>query len=78
MSNTVIVNDKGMITIPKKIREQVHITKGTQCEVLLINGTINVIPILSDEEFEESLTASYEEFQKSMEKSRNIDLELER
>ena len=48
MSNTKVltVNRKGMITIPSDIRNQFKLSEGSKVSIVVIDGNINIIPIL--------------------------------
>ena len=48
MSNTKVltVNWKGMITIPSDIRNQFKLSEGSKVSIVVIDGSINIIPIL--------------------------------
>lgn len=77
MVNTVTVNSKGMITIPKDIREKYHLEKGTDVAVIDIEGNITIIPILSKDELDKTKTLTVEELARIYEKSREDELEIE-
>ena len=77
MVNTVTVNSKGMITIPKHIREKYNLEKGTDVAVIDIEGNITIVPILSKEELDMTKTLTVEELAKIYEKSKEDELEIE-
>jgi len=70
------VNKKGMITIPKDIREQFNIEAGSEVSVMIINGNIRIIPIVEFEELRNTFP-SIQEMRESYQTARNEELELE-
>lgn len=77
MVDTVTVNHKGMITIPKDIREQFHIEKGSNVVVTIIEGNITIIPILPDEELESMKTAKLSEMAEAYHQAWKEEREIE-
>ena len=70
----VLVNQKGMITIPRLIRKKYKIQPGTEVAVVELEGVICIIPI---RDIETTRNISVEEFEKSIDESRVEELELE-
>ena len=70
------VNKKGMITIPKDIREQFNIEAGSEVSVMLINGNIRIIPIVDFDELRKTFP-SIQEMRESYQTARKEELELE-
>ncbi|MHA1521888.1 MAG: AbrB/MazE/SpoVT family DNA-binding domain-containing protein [Promethearchaeota archaeon] len=70
------VNKKGMITIPKDIREHFNIEAGSEVSVMVINGEIRIIPILDFDELR-STFPSIQEMRESYQTARKEELELE-
>ncbi len=75
-NNIVIVNSRGMITIPSQIRKNNNIKPGSKVAILNIAGTITLVPILSEEEIQNNLIP-HEIMIKTYEESKNRDLEIE-
>ncbi|MHA1474241.1 MAG: AbrB/MazE/SpoVT family DNA-binding domain-containing protein [Promethearchaeota archaeon] len=75
-NNIVIVNSRGMITIPSQIRKNNNIKPGSKVAILNILGTITLVPILSEEEMQENLIP-HEIMIKVYEESKKRDLEIE-
>lgn len=50
-----VIDEKGRITIPKSIRERLHLEPGEPVDVDVADGTIVVRPRFSREEFIESM-----------------------
>ncbi|MHA1675430.1 MAG: AbrB/MazE/SpoVT family DNA-binding domain-containing protein [Promethearchaeota archaeon] len=70
------VNKKGMITIPKDIREHFNIEAGSEVSVMIINGEIHIIPILDFDELRNTFP-SIQEMKESYQTARKEELELE-
>lgn len=70
------VNKKGMITIPKDIREQFNIGAGSEVSVMIINGDIRIIPIVDFDELRKTFP-SIQEMRESYQTARKEELELE-
>ena len=70
------VNKKGMITIPKDIREQFNIEAGSEVSVMIINGDIRIIPIADFDELRKNFP-SIQEMRDSYQTARKEELELE-
>ena len=70
------VNKKGMITIPKDIREQFNIEAGSEVSVMIINGNIRIIPIVDFDELRKNFP-SIQEMRESYQTARKEELELE-
>ncbi len=48
-SHTTKVTTKGQITVPKPIREHLHLTKGDRIEFLIgVNGEVTIMPATAD------------------------------
>ena len=52
----VVVNNRGMVTIPKNIRERFNIHEGTRVVFVEIDGAIEVIPVRTVDEMEAACT----------------------
>ena len=74
---TVIVNRRGMITIPAALREKYGIYEGSRVAFVEIDGKIEFIPIRSIEEMESACTASLEESSKIYDENKDLELKLE-
>ncbi len=72
---TVVVNNKGMITIPAKIREKHNLYPGTEVSVLEIDGNIVIVPVL---ELENIPKASRAVMAKTFSEIKDEELELEK
>lgn len=77
MVSTVTVNSKGMITIPKDIREKHHLGKGTDVAVIEIEGAITIIPVLSTDELARTKTLPLEALARIYENNREGDVEID-
>ena len=75
-NNIVIVNSRGMITIPSQIRKEKKIKPGSKVAILNILGTITLVPILNEEEMQENLIP-HKIMMKVYEESKKRDLEIE-
>ena len=74
---TLKVNKKGMITIPIEIREKFNIKEGSEVSVMVINGEIQIIPIIDFDELRKE-SPTLEEMKKSYEESRAEEMEFEK
>jgi bifunctional DNA-binding transcriptional regulator/antitoxin component of YhaV-PrlF toxin-antitoxin module len=77
-AKSLIVNEKGMITIPFQLRKKHNITKGKEVAIVEIDGNITIIPVLSKEELEASRTITLAEMEAAIDESTKHELELER
>jgi AbrB family looped-hinge helix DNA binding protein len=75
---SLIVNEKGMITIPFQLRRKYNINKGTEVAIVEIDGNITIIPILSKAELEASRTITLAEMEAAIEDSTKQELEIEK
>jgi len=75
-SKILKVNKKGMITIPKDIREQFNINAGSEVSVMIINGDIRIIPIVDFDKLRNTFP-SIQEMRESYQTARKEELELE-
>lgn len=75
-NNIVIVNSRGMITIPSQIRKNNNIKPGSKVAILNILGTITLVPILNEKEMQEDLIL-HKIMMKVYEESKKRDLEIE-
>jgi len=76
MIPTAIVNQRGMITIPKIIRKKNHINAGTEIAILDLGGTITLVPILTEEQLQENRIPHHDMIQ-MYEQSKIQDVENE-
>ncbi|NMC08038.1 MAG: AbrB/MazE/SpoVT family DNA-binding domain-containing protein [Candidatus Lokiarchaeota archaeon] len=74
---TVVVNHRGMVTIPKDIREKFNIREGTRVAFIEVDGAIEVIPIRSIEEMETACTIPLARMSAIMDEAREQELKLE-
>ena len=75
--NTVIVNKRGMVTIPAVLREKYGIHEGSRVAFVEVDGKIEFIPIRTIEEMESACTATLEESSKIYDEYKNLELKLE-
>ena len=74
---TVIVNKRGMITIPAALREKDGIKEGSRITFVEIDGKIEFIPIKNVDGMESACTASLEEISKVYDENKDLELKLE-
>ena len=74
MMKSVKINNKGMITIPARIRKKYNLTTGNEVLIYDMNGQIVIIPIL---DIEKIRTFTREEFGKVYEKIHDEEVKLE-
>jgi len=71
---SVKINNKGMITIPARIRKKYNLTTGDEVAIYDLNGQIIIIPIL---DIEKIRTFTREEFGKVYEEIHAEEVKLE-
>ncbi len=76
MVEAVIMNNRGMITIPANIRKKHNFKEGSQFMVLELDDRLTVIPIQTAAELRTDLIPR-EVLEKSLDEDRRIELELE-
>ncbi len=74
MMKSVKINNKGMITIPARIRKKYNLTTGNEVVIYDLNGQIVIIPIL---DIEKIRTFTREEFGKVYEETHDEEVKLE-
>ena len=74
MMKSVKINNKGMITIPARIRKKYNLTTGNEVLIYDLNGQIIIIPIL---DIEKIRTFTREEFGKVYEEIHDEEVKLE-
>jgi|SRR5271157_1920779 len=74
---SVIVNNRGMVTIPKNIRERFNIHEGTRVVFMEIDGAIEVIPVRTVEEMEAACTIPRARMSTIIDDDREQELKLE-
>ena len=74
MMKSVKINNKGMITIPARIRKKYNLTTGNEVLIYDMNGQIVIIPIL---DIEKIRTFTREEFGKVYEEIHDEEVKLE-
>ncbi len=74
MMKSVKINNKGMITIPARIRKKYNLTTGNEVAIYDLNGQIIIIPIL---DIEKIRTFTREEFGKVYEEIHDEEVKLE-
>ena len=77
MSKTITMNRKGMVLIPASLRKKYQFHEGSKFIILDIEGKLELIPIYDDFTEIQQICPTREEFQKSYEESREVELELE-
>ncbi|MHA1112410.1 MAG: AbrB/MazE/SpoVT family DNA-binding domain-containing protein [Promethearchaeota archaeon] len=71
-----IVNRKGMVTIPSKLRKKYNIKEGTEVAFLDIMGNLVLVPVLEIEEIRKQMPTA-QQMLKSYEESREEEIQLE-
>ncbi len=72
---TIIVNNKGMITIPSKIREKYNLHPGSEVAFLEIDGNLTLVPVVDPEDLRKADRATMAQV---YEKTKREELELEK
>ncbi len=71
---SVKINNKGMITIPAKIREKYNLTTGNEVIIYDLNGQIVIIPFV---DIEKTRSFTRQEFAKVYEEMHEEEVNLE-
>lgn len=74
--NDVQITNRGMVTIPRQLRQKYNLQKGQKLRIIDRNGEIVLIPLL-DLEKERNSFVSIEDLMKSIEEDHQIEIELE-
>jgi len=67
-----VINDKGRIQIPKKIREELRLKSGEEHEVRTEGKKIMLLPLISPEEFIKRIEGKIKSIWKMYGKKQNI------
>ncbi|MBN2153548.1 MAG: AbrB/MazE/SpoVT family DNA-binding domain-containing protein [Candidatus Lokiarchaeota archaeon] len=76
-SNDAIVNKRGMVTIPKAIRDKFGLKEGSRIFFMAIDGTLEIIPYRTIEEIESACTVTKEEMGRVFDEDHQTELRLE-
>ena len=76
-SRDAIVNKRGMVTIPKDIRERFGFKEGTRITFMIIDGVLEIIPYRTIEEIKAARTISKEEMSRIIDEDHETELRLE-
>ena len=71
-----IVNKKGMVTIPAKLRKKHNLHEGSEVAFIELEGTIILVPVL-DLESLRSMLPKRKQMEKSYEETKEQELKLE-
>ncbi len=74
-TKTVIVNNKGMITIPSKIRDKYHLHVGSEVAFIEIDGNLTLVPVVDPEDLRQVDRAT---MARAYDKIKREELELEK
>jgi len=73
-SKPILVNKKGMITIPVELRDKYNIQAGSSLSILEVNGHLEIIPIIDVDKLRKHNAT---EIMKSLEDSHDLEIKLE-
>ncbi len=76
MVEYVVMNSRGMITIPANIRKKYKFKEGSRFIILELDDQLTIIPIQSEAEFWSDLIP-HDVLEESMEDDREAELKLE-
>jgi len=76
LNHTAIINQRGMITIPAKIRQKNKLTPGTEVVILELDGVITLIPVMTEDQLQNDLIPHQDMIQ-IYEQSKKQDVENE-
>ena len=77
VNKTIIVDGKGMITIPAPLRKKYNLHEGSELIILDIDGKLEIVPIYDDFVKIQQKLSSRKIIEKSYEESIKTELELE-
>ncbi len=77
VNKTIIVDRKGMITIPAPLRKKYNLHEGSELVILDIDGKLEIVLIYDDFAKIQQKLSSREVIEKSYEESIKTELELE-
>lgn len=73
-SKSILVNKKGMITIPVELREKYHMEAGSSLSILEVNGHLEIVPVVDINKLRKHNAA---EIMKHVEESHDLEIKLE-
>ncbi|NMC08520.1 MAG: AbrB/MazE/SpoVT family DNA-binding domain-containing protein [Candidatus Lokiarchaeota archaeon] len=73
-SKTILINKKGMITIPVDLREKYQMQAGSRVSILEINGHLEIVPIVDLEKLRKH---DVREFLHVMDEAHDQEMRLE-
>ena len=76
MVESVMMNSRGMITIPADIRKRHNFKEGSRFMIMELDGQLTIIPIQTAAELRRDLIPG-DVLEKSLDEDRLIELELE-
>ncbi len=74
-AKTIVVNTKGMITIPSKIREKYNLRPGSEVTIIEIDGNLTIVPVTDPEDLRKADRAT---MARAYEKIKDQEAELEK
>lgn len=74
----VVVNHRGMVTIPKHIRDRFGMKEGTKVVFVEVDGAVEVIPVRTVAEMEAACTIPRARAGAAIDEAREVELQLER
>jgi len=77
VNKKIIVDRRGMITIPAPLRKKYNLHEGSELVILDIDGKLEIVPIYDDFAKIQEKLSSRKVIEKSYEESTKIELELE-
>jgi AbrB family looped-hinge helix DNA binding protein len=75
-STSSLINKKGMVTIPSKLRKKYNLHEGSEVAFVEIEGSIVLVPILELEEMRKYLP-TLKQMEKNIDEASEIELKLE-
>ena len=73
-SKPLVINNKGMITIPAELRKKYNLQPGTKVTIVEVNGHLELLPVVDINKLRKHHAS---EFLESIEEARKTEIALE-
>ncbi|MHA1682182.1 MAG: AbrB/MazE/SpoVT family DNA-binding domain-containing protein [Promethearchaeota archaeon] len=73
-NKSLVINNKGMITIPAELRKKYNLQPGTKVTIMEVNGHLELVPVVDITKLRKHQAS---EFLESIEEARKTEIALE-